>query len=231
MYIDRDKFIAAQRSGNAEWVQATPVPWSLVSNEPFTLDKLGPYYKYNPTEGKKLMVEAGFVDGKMQIQSPTAYVPPGFTPRITLAQELWKKEGVEMSIIAMDFPTYSPYYYLRSHPDIGLTFQNTGDFSLNWFAQNKFSTDASQNTAYINDSEVQRIVKEIKTTSDPAKLREYARFLWDFDTLGMWNIWFPAERAYSVISPRLRNYTIRVGNTYTGGEFLPWLASAPRTSP
>ena len=231
MALDKDKFVAAQRTSGAEWVQSVPLLWSLVSDEPFTFDKLGPYYKYDPAAAKKLLIEAGFADGKVSVATTLLFAVPSHTARATVVQTLWKSEGISLEIQASDFATYSPYYYLRSHQDVTLAFQNTGDFSLNWYAQNKFSANANQNSAYINDSEIEKAVKAIKTTTDAAQLRQFARQLWDFDTLGAWNIWLPAERSYAVVAPRVRNYTVRAGNTYTGGAIIPWLTDAPRTSP
>lgn len=229
MSLDKERLTNAITGTKWEW--GTPFPWSLVSDEPFTFEKLGPYYKYNPTEAKKLLIEAGFPDGKLRVGSPLDFIQPAQAPLMQVLQQLYKENGIEFDLAPLDPPTYYAKWYQRAHRDLGWTFQNTGDVSLHFYAQNKFSPSATQNTAFIDDLEVNRVVKEIKTTTDPAKLREHARFLWDFDTLGSWNIWRPGELSYSIGSPRLRNYTARLADVFALHRILPWLADAPRTAP
>ncbi len=231
MALDKDKY-ANLISATPYWQHVGVMPWSLVSDEPFTLDKLGPYYKYNPQESKRLRIEAGFPDGKIKVPTPfTIANSPSFTVRGQAYQALFKPEGIEFEIEILDFSSYSPYYYQRQYKDIAITYQNGNDFTINWIAQNKFQKDNSQNTSFIDDPEVERVVTEIKGTSDPAKLREFAKFLWDYETLGVYTIWTPVELAYTAISPRLRNYTVRSNSTFSGHYLLPWLADAPRTAP
>jgi ABC-type transport system substrate-binding protein len=205
--------------------------WSLVSDEPFTVEKMGPYYKYNPAESKKLRIEAGFPDGKVKVPSPLTFSHPTMTLRSTAYQAFFKEEGIEFELDPRDFSTYAPYYYQRAFKDIAVTFLNGDDLTLNWVAQNKFQRDSTQNTALIDDPEIERVVKEIKVSSDPAKLRQYAKFLWDYDTLGSYNIWTPAEQGYSVTQARVRNWALRSGDGFFSQRYMPWLADAPRTTP
>jgi peptide/nickel transport system substrate-binding protein len=231
MALDKDKY-GGLISATPNWIHIGVMPWSLVSDEPFTVDKLGPYYKYSPQESKRLRIEAGFPDGKIKVPTPfTIANSPSFSVRAQTYQALFKQEGIEFEIETLDFSTYSPYYYQRQYKDIAITYDNGNDFTLNWVAQNKFQRDNSQNTAKIDDPEVERVVREIKLTTDPAKLREFARFLWDYEAFGVYNIWTPVELSNLAISPRLRNYTVRSGSAFFGHYLMPWLADSPRTSP
>ncbi len=228
---DKEKYVSFQQIPGTAWAVSGPLTWALVSDEPFTEEKLGPHWKYNPAEAKKLLIEAGFPDGKMKVATPVVAGSANYQLQLQTLQQIWKQAGIEVELQTMDIVSYSPYYYKRAHTDLTFTFQNTGDYSLNWFAQNKFATDAQQNSAYISDPEVQQVVKEVKVTTDPTKLRAQAKFLWDYDTNGSWNIWLATARGYTVVSAHIRNYAIRSGNTYTGARFLPWLSDAPRTTP
>ena len=100
---------------------------------------------------------------------------------------------------------------------------------MNWFAQIKYSTNGPQNISFIDDPAVNETIRSIKLTTDPAKLQQLAKSLWDFDTLGSYTIWVGAQQAYVPTSSRLRNVLLRTG---AGGvRIFPWLADAPRTSP
>ena len=92
MLLDKFKF-GDQAWGEGLWSHGTPLPWSFVSDEPFTFDKLRPYAKYNPAEAKKLLIEAGFPDGKMKIPGPlpTSSSISHAAMSVT-AQALYKKE-------------------------------------------------------------------------------------------------------------------------------------------
>ena len=142
---------------------------------------------------------------------------------------MFKQNGFDFDLQAVDFATYNPYYFNRQAPDISLTHHILAQPNLNWYAQNKYSPDAAQNTAHLNDPDINKLLQQIRVTTDPAKQKEYARLIWDFDTQGSYNIWVPIARAYTMISARARNYHARQGGT--GFIVFMWLADAPRTSP
>ena len=232
MALDKNKF-AELTSATPAWQYGLPMRWDLVSDKPFKVDDLGPYYKYNSQEAKKLLIQAGFPDGKLKISAPIQIGGAGSIANYQVIQDLWKKEGIELEISAVESVIMFTSYYTKQHKDLAPTFQTFGDLSLNTYAQNKFAINASENTSFIDDPEVQKVVASIKTTTDPAKLREYARFLWDFDTLGVWNIWMPGGRTYIAVTPHVRNYMPRYNDNFTSARngIEWWLTDAPRTSP
>ncbi len=230
MALDKEKFINQVITVQGNWEWAGPLPWSLISDKPLTSADLGPYYQYNPEESKKLRVQAGFSDGKIKVSTPILFGTPGYhVPRMPVLQALWKKEGIDIEIQAADRAVFQDAYYKREQKDLSLTFQNTGDYTLNWYAQNKFRFTNFQNTSWINDPEVEKVAAAVKVTTDPAKLKEYAKFLWDFETLGSWVIWAPAEPTYIANSPHVRSDTSRQG--FTNHAPMRWLSDAPRTTP
>ena len=231
MMMNTQRYVEIMRSVPVEWVNYGPLLWTLVSDEPFTNEKLGPYYKYNPAEAKKLLTEAGFPGGRMKIENPMPFANPSMAQRAQVLQQLYKEEGIEFNLLAQDFSTYGTEFYQRSHKDLSLTFHLGSDFTLNWYAQNKFNPLATQNTAFIDDPEIDNVLREIKRTTDPVKQKQYAKALWDFDTLGAWNIYQPVPPSFRVGSTRLRNYVLRSGDAFTSAQIFPWLSDASRASP
>lgn len=230
MKTDKIRFVQQYSAIPNNWEITGPFPKAFWGEGALTLEDFGPYYQYKPQEGNRLLEEAGFSGGRIKVEAPLLYATPGYhIVRAQVLQELWKKEGIEVTIQPADRAVYQDVYYKREQKDLAITHQNTGDWSLNWFAQNKFQKDAFQNTSWINDPEVERVVREIKLTTDPAKLKEYAKFLWDFETLGVYNVWLPTEYSYSTISGRVRNFPGTQGFLYIWEHH--WLADAPRTTP
>ena len=231
MALDKKKFMDALGTPGLEWNIVGPIPWNLIEPRKATMDDLGPYYKYNPQESKKLLIEAGFPDGKIKVPTPLVFINPSNLQAAQVIQELWKNEGIELPIQGLPLAEFALPYYARKFTDLAYTYQNTGESSLNWYAQNKFNPEGSENTAWINDPEINRLIKEIKTTTDPVKLREYARFFWDFETKNSYNIWVPQAPGYYVTTGKVRNHTARSNHQFIGMAILPWLADAPRTAP
>ena len=230
MALDR-KALGDQVVGAGRWGYGVPIPWSLVSDEAFTPEKLGLYNQFNPEGAKKQLIDAGFADGKLKVESPLKFQNPGNAQLTQVFQQLYLKNGIQFDIEAEDTATHFTAYYTHAQKDLGFTYIVTNDYTLNWFAQNKFRAGAAQNTSFIEDSEVQRVLNEIRAINDPAKLRVDAKLLWDFDTLGVWNVWLVGGDTFYGTMPRLRNYVLRKGSEPGGGHFFYWLADAPRSSP
>ena len=177
MALDKVK-LSQSLSISGQWASGGPFPWSLVSDEPFTFDKLGPYYKYDPEAAKKLLIEAGYPDGKFKSPGPLIVSSPSALPFGQLVQQYYKQNGIEFDLRPIDTVEWLGVWYSRSHSDMIQSFWVTPDLALNWFAQNKFHSTSLQNTGIINDPSVDDLVGKIRITTDPAKLREYAKFLW-----------------------------------------------------
>lgn len=226
MMIDHEEFVKTVVTA-PRWYYGFPLPWELVSDKPFKPDDMGPYYKFNPTEAKKLLIAAGFPEGKLVISTPFKFTPDR-APLAQVLQQQLKGNGVELPLLSEDNSTHFSGYYIRAYQDLTPTYQVRTDFTLNWYAENKFSPQSTQNTPFIDDPEINKTVREIKVTLDKAKSQQLAKILWDFDTLGVYNIWMPLIDNFAARSPRVRNLTNRWSG---GGRPMPWLADAPRTTP
>ncbi len=229
MALDRTA-LAQAVSVTGVWLQGGPMPWQFVSDQPFKYEDLGPWYKYDPEASKKLLIEAGYANGRFQSPGPLFIGSPSYVAQMTVAQELLKKNNILYDLNTVDTATYYQAYFERTFPDLSMSHWITGDYSLNWFA-NKMQKDNPHDTSRINDPKVEETIKAIKQTTDPAKLKEYARFLWDFDTLNVYYLWIPKDIGYGAVSSRVNSFTLRTGDSFTSNLPLMWLSDAPRTSP
>ena len=224
MSFDRQRYMALQGKLGLTFVWHGIVPPNYIKDGLLTQEDFGPYYKFNPTEAKKLLIAAGFPDGKMKVSTPW---PNGSE----VIQQMLKEQGIEVPIQTYSQTEFGLFYYNRSHKDIMGTFKNSGDSGLNWYAQNKFHPDASENTAFIDDPKINELIKELKTVTDPAREKQIARILWDFDIDQSYYIWYPALPAFYVTQPRVRNMVFRSAQQFIGLPLMPWHTDAPRTSP
>ncbi len=230
MLLDKQKQ-GDQAWGVGRWYPSVPLPWEFVSDKPLTTEDFGPYYKYNPTEAKKLLIAAGFPDGKVKVASPLPIASnPSFLANIQTAQAQWKAEGIEFDLELMDFARYNSFWFQRNYGDIMMNHGPNSQPVLNWFAQVKFSPTGTQNTSFIRGPEIEDIINQVRVTTDPAKQKQLAKAMWDFDVNGSWNVWFTNQTGYAVRSTRVHNYYSRASSAQSMRFYL-WLDDAPRTSP
>lgn len=231
MVFDRQK-LAEQvlTTSRNNWGWGSAVPWRTISDDPFKYDDYGPYYKYDPEAAKKLLIEAGFPDGKIIVQAPFA-LRPGDDKWLLASQQLLKQNGITFTIQPYDTPSFSVYNATRKIEDLGPQYTTTANYSLYWSASNLFLEESQVNTAFVRDPDIRKVVFQIRQTTDPARLRSYARALWDFDTQGVWRMWMAGEPSSFVTASRTRNITVRTGGPFGALLWMPWLADASRTQP
>ena len=232
MLFDKQK-ASEQLSITGKWVWGAPVPGPLFSDKPLTIADYGQYGQYNPTEGKKLLTDAGvMVGGKFKAPGALEFgASASYIPLAQVMQQLWKENGFEFDLNQLDTQSYYTKWFLRSYSELTMNHFLLGDLSLNAVAQYKFAPASAHNTSFIDDPAINQLIKDIRVTVDPAKQKQQARQLWDFEATNVYNVWVGAEPGYSVVSPRTRDLVLRTGRNFTGPQEFIWLADAPRTSP
>ncbi len=230
MALDKEKYKSAFGVPGIAWQYYGSVPWFQFQDHPLTIEDMGRWYQYNPSESKKLRIAAGFTDGKLKVGTPLRTYPPDRTRSSDLIQQLWKTEGIEIQTEVQTGGDYQAQYNFRRDQDLAFNHQKfLGDYNIAAVAQTLFTCDAPDNKAWMCDPQLESIAKEARVTTDPAKQKAFARSLWDFEANGSYTIWLPVQPNSDALQPRVHNWTKRSGTN--GNLVLPWLADAPRTSP
>lgn len=229
MSLDKERYMEITGKAGVPWVWHGVLPSNYIKDGLLTINDMGPNYKFNPTEAKKLLTAAGFADGKMKVGTPMVATAPGTTSIVI--QELWKQQGIEVGVLPMPATEFGLFYYARSHKDLMPTFKNSGDSGLYWYARNKFTPSSIENSAFIDDPEINKLVTELKTVTDPVRTNQIAKLLWDFDLAQSYYIWMPQQPAYFAAQPNVRNLRFKSQHQFIGLPIMPWLTDAPRTSP
>lgn len=108
--------------------------------------------------------------------------------------------------------------------------QHSVSFSIKAFAKTKFDPNSSYNQSFIDDPEINKLLKELRVTTDAARHRQIAKYLWDFETSNVYGLWLGGEQGYAMVGERMHNFMTRTGKNFTGFLEYPWLSNAPRTT-
>ena len=181
---------------------------------------------------KKLLIEAGYSDGKFKSPGPLEWGNlPIWVGVVQVVQSFYKEAGVDFDLLAIDGQAYVEKWFQRSFTDMTLNHGTFGGLNPYTAAAQKFGPDSPYNTAHINEPVANKILQDIKITTDPVKIKGFIQTLWDLDTTNMYNVWFGAETLPVITTAQVRNYLTRSGTSGTLLRSLPWLADAPRTAP
>lgn len=228
--LDKDKAVAALTVAGT-WRIDGPFPYFFVSDEPVTWDSFGEYYKFDPARAKQLLTEAGYTGGKFKAPGQLEFgASPRYLPLAQVTQQLWKEQGIEIDLKILDTAAYYTSWFLRSYSDMSMNHWLIGDYSIMAFAKTKFDPNSSYNQSFIDDPQVNAKLKELRVTTDAAKQKEIAKFLWDFETSNVYGVWLGGEQGYAMVGENVRNFITRTGKNFTGFLEYPWLATAPRTT-
>lgn len=198
--VDRDELMRVFQGGRGAW----QMPHLLTTY--FTQEEIKQLQPYNPTEAKRLMVEAGHPNGlDLEVTFPAGKCDTTCTTTNELLQSQLKKGGINLVLKSIDAAAYSNN-------------RKKGDFTVNlltgsearWDIDStlfKFHADSASNYAGTNDPALTRLIDAQRGEVDEAKRRDLIRQAGRIIAEQAYGIVMYTPVKYEFWHPRVRNYT------------------------
>ncbi len=181
MAIDRKKLW--ESVGEGFWGAAIPVAFFDIGLErPPSLESLGPWYKYDPAQAKKLMQEAGYGDGfKMPVMS---YWPAGaYVDMLQLMQAQLKQNlGVDLTISTPDTNSYQNAIFSKKWDGFAYGFFVLGSGSStdpDDFTYGMHNSKSSRNFWGYSNPKMDDLTVQQRSTIDPKKRQDLVKQIMD----------------------------------------------------
>jgi ABC-type transport system substrate-binding protein len=179
MGFNRQGIIDGYYSGKAQ--NLLPFPWTYAYDD--QPKDLGPYYKYDPEQAKKLLSDAGVKEGTTW-EFLLGQYGAAVKDIAQVIQADFKKIGINLDLKTPDLTTfvsqYRPTGQKPSYPHLayGIVFTNPVDPTLNLIAN--LRSDAVINTDQINDPKLDKMLNDLAAEPDPQKQRPLLRQVWEY---------------------------------------------------
>ncbi|MHB8577009.1 MAG: ABC transporter substrate-binding protein [Dehalococcoidia bacterium] len=204
MAVDRNAQLQSIFTGHATY--GWGIPWIYFQDAPVTLDQLGPYWKFDPTEAKKLLAAAGkpdgFKDTLMYFEYSTA-----MTSQVQLAQaDLKKNLNIDLTIRQLDYPTWFQEYTSHKWTGTAWGFQIGSSSTLDDFTFQNIQSKSVANYWYVDDPQIDDLAAKIRAETDNTKKRDLAKQMFQRELDQAWRLWMPYTNAFYVLKPYVRNF-------------------------
>jgi ABC-type transport system substrate-binding protein len=221
--INRKGIIDAVHGGKAQVL--LPFVWTSGYDSPPDERLLGPWYRYDPEQAKRLLAEAGVREGtrwEFLIGRYSAYVEP----TAQLIQQDFKRVGIELELKIPDLANFALQYRppgqkpAYEHLAYGVVFTNPVDPTLSLMTN--LRSDASINTDQINDPKLDEMLTKLAAEPDTEKQKPMFRQIWEYmSDQAYWPALpdgQPVEYWHKSVYGYLTNYR-NLSNTWGAGQF------------
>jgi peptide/nickel transport system substrate-binding protein len=204
MAIDRKAQVKSifQDHGIVGW----GIPFFFHQETAYTDDQLGPWYKYNVAEAKKLMEAAGYPDGFKDSITYYEYAA-SMTSQVQLVQALLKANlNVDLTIKPVDYTTWFQWYTSHKWEGTAWGFQIGSSSTIDDFCYQNIHSKSVANYWYINDAQIDQLAEKIRIEPDAGKKRALIKEMFDREQDIASRLWMPASNAIYVKQPYVRNF-------------------------
>jgi peptide/nickel transport system substrate-binding protein len=221
MAMDRPAIIRGVYEGRASVMHS--LVYTLTRDKPPAFEDFGPYYKYNPTEARRLLSQAGVPDG---VEWEFIYFPFSATldSVVQLMQQQMKQAGINLKLNKVDIGTYTAQYYTGRYPHMAYgpirIFPNDPALS----AYLNLHSGAVQNLSKWNDPRLDKLTEDL-IAKKPEEQRPLFQQLWDYMLDQAIFPTFPESISFGYHSPKLHNVIPNYNNEpphYGGSSAALW---------
>jgi peptide/nickel transport system substrate-binding protein len=182
------------------------IPFLYSQENAYSDEQLGPWYKYNVAEAKKLMEAAGYKDGFKDTITYYEYAA-SMTSQVQLVQALLKANlNVDLTIKPVDYTTWFQWYTSHKWEGTAWGFQIGSSSTIDDFCYQNIHSKSVANYWYIADDQVDQFAEKIRVEADNQKKQALIRQMFDREQDVAGRLWMPASNALYVKQPYLRNF-------------------------
>jgi peptide/nickel transport system substrate-binding protein len=182
------------------------IPFFFHQENSYTDDQLGPWYKYNVAEAKKLMEAAGFKDGFKDTLTYFEY-NAAMTSQVQLVQAQLKANlNIDLTIKPLDYTTWFQWYTSHKWEGTAWGFQIGSSSTIDDFCYQNIHSKSVANYWYIADGQIDNLAEKIRSEADNQKKRALIRQMFERDQDIASRLWMPASNPIYVKQPYLRNF-------------------------
>jgi ABC-type transport system substrate-binding protein len=220
--LNRDKIVQVLYSGDGKFVPA--FGW------PFVLDKapgpaeLGPWWRYDLAEAKKLVQAAGADGMSFEFWKSNAIASPDTTTALYAPDLL--QIGITLKNVDMDSTSFSGQFYGRqfaSNPkaEASHCYWSQQPPTANGYFYDNVHSKSGKNLFAVNDPQIDSWAEQQRGETNPQARKEILRKIWDQELAKAYWIEFSAAFGLSAYQPWVRWYRFVVpyGGTYTYFDF------------
>ena len=204
MAIDRPamKKSIFQDHANTGW----GIPFVFIQDQPFADDQLGPWYKANVAEAKKLMEAAGQKDGFKDSITYYEY-NAAMTSQVQLAQALLKANlNIDLQIKPVDYTTWFQWYTSHKWDGMAWGFQIGSSSTIDDFCYQNIHSKSVANYWYIEDEQIDALADKIRVEPDAAKKKALIKQMFEREQDVAGRLWMPYANSTNVKQPYLRGF-------------------------
>jgi len=204
MAIDRRAQVKAIFQDHA--IVGWGIPYFYFQDAAPTDDQLGPWYKYNVAEAKKLMEAAGFKDGFKDTITYYEY-NAAMTSQVQLAQAQLKANlNVDLTIKPVDYTTWFQWYTSHKYEGAAWGFQIGSSSTIDDFTYQNIHSKSVANYWYVDDLQIDQLAEKIRVEPDNAKKRVLIKQQFEREQDIAARLWMPYSNRLAVKQPYMRNY-------------------------
>jgi len=185
---------------------AIGIPWPAAFESWPEPDAYGPYYRYDPTQAKALLREAGYGGG---FRTKLIYYAYG-DDRILqseMIQNYLAAVGITVEVTRLDYGIWIDQYLKGKYEGLALGFTvPAGGMELghDW-TYDLMRCQGVKNSWHLCDPELDTLLEAQREELDAAKRRELFRRIWELEANNVYRAYIAQEVRYSLWHPWVKN--------------------------
>ena len=150
------------------------IPWNYVFDQIPTQEQVGPYRKFDPAEGKKLLAAAG--QDKMVLDSINYYQTD---QTVGYYVNALKEQGITLNNKNLDLVSFSAQWQQSNYAEVAGGTATGANFYADIYFKDMILTNSGGNRWNLSDPEIDQWADAQSVEVDPKKRRELLKKIWD----------------------------------------------------